>query len=309
MAEFLAMNLDIPLLKSYVAVVECGSFTRAAERLNLTQSAISLHVRRLEQETGHRLLERNSRAVALTAEGELLLSYAHRILALHDEARSRMGQPLLSGAIRFGVPDYIATHRVPKLLAQFHRAHPQVMLEVSTGRSLDLRRMYKAGDLDLAIAARPVGTADGELLWREPRVWATASFLELDRDAVIPLALFPGGCLSRKAGLEALDRSDRTWRIVYTGHSGAGLKAAALAGLGVTILPGTEIEAGLKTLGPDAGFPTLPDFEFAAFGDIAHGAPAVQRLGSLLIDSLRRAAGAAVTPLPAGASPPPIPRP
>lgn len=282
------MTLDIPLLKTYVAVVECGGFTRAAERLNLTQSAISLHVRRLEQETGRRLLKRNARRVAVTADGEVLLSYAHRILALHNEVGARLKEPVLSGAVRFAAPDYVAANHLPRLLAQFHRSYPNVMLELTTGRSHDIRNKFKAGDLDLAVAARPVGVGDGALLWQEPRVWTIADLVEVPTDRPVPLALFPSGCLSRKAGLEALDRADRDWRVVYTGHSAAGLKAAALAGLGVTILPFSELDPGMKTLGPNDNFPTLPDFEFALFADLPHAPEAVRRLGELLLEALRR---------------------
>ncbi len=302
--------LDIPLLKSFVTVVESGGFTRAAERLHLTQSAISLHIKRLEEQAGRRLLERTNRAVQPTAAGETLLGYARRILALHDEAEARMGAPELTGTVRFAAPDYFATRHLPAVLSRFNRSHPGVGLEISTGLSLDLWERLVAGELDLAVGAQMDEIPRGRMLWREPRVWVASEDFVLKADEPVPLAVYPARCTSRRAGVMALDEVGRSWRIVYTGTSVSGLQAAVLSGLAVAVMPlSSVVVPGLRALDPSEGVPPLPDFEFALFTQAGAPPPAAQRLADVLIEFFSRPAalpGEApwrTVPVPAGALP------
>jgi DNA-binding transcriptional LysR family regulator len=257
--------LDFELLRAFVAVVDCGGFHRAAERLNLTQSTISQQIKRLEFETKRPLFRRTTRSVALTDDGEMLLGDARRLLQLEEAARLRMAAPRLSGTVRLGVVEEVAGGSLPSALGRFAALHPGVKLEVQIGVSAELIELLNAGRLDVVFAKRPLGTSRGRLVWREPLVWAAAEAFDLVPGATVPLALYREKSVSREAALGALSDSELTWEIVYTSPSLTGVRAAALAGLAVTPLPASAVTAGLRILGSEEGLPRLPDLEFAIY--------------------------------------------
>jgi DNA-binding transcriptional LysR family regulator len=257
--------LDFELLRAFVAVVECGGFHRAAERLNLTQSTVSQQIKRLELETKRPLFRRTTRSVALTDDGEMLLGDARRLLQLEEAARQRLGAPRLTGAVRLGVVEEVAGGSLPSALARFAALHRGVKLEVQIGVSGELIERLNAGRLDVVFAKRPLGTAKGRLVWREPLVWAAADTFDLIPGAALPLALYREQSVSREAALAALQDGDLTWEIVYTSPSLTGVRAAALAGLAITPLPESALIAGLRILDAGAGLPRLPDLEFAIY--------------------------------------------
>ena len=257
--------LDFELLRAFVAVVDCGGFHRAAERLNLTQSTISQQIKRLELETKRPLFRRTTRSVALTDDGEMLLGDARRLLQLEEAARLRMAAPRLSGTVRLGVVEEVAGGSLPSGLGRFAALHPGVKLEVQIGVSAELIELHNAGRLDVVFAKRPLGTSRGRLVWREPLVWAAAEAFDLVPGATVPLALYREKSVSREAALGALNDSELTWEIVYTSPSLTGVRAAALAGLAVTPLPASAVTVGLRILGLEQGLPRLPDLEFAIY--------------------------------------------
>lgn len=257
--------LEFDLLRAFVAVAECGGFRRAADRLHLTQSTVSQQIKRLELETGRPLLRRNTRAVALTDDGEMLLGDARRLLQLEEAARRRLTAPQLSGLVRLGAVEEVAGGSLPPALGRFARLHPSVRLEVVVGVSEELIEQLDVGRLDVVLAKRPWGTSRGRLVWREPLVWAVAEAFDLAPGAIVPLALFREHSVSREAALDAIRNSERSWNIVYTSPSLTGVRAAALAGLAVTPLPASALGVGLRVLGKEDGLPPLPDLEFAIF--------------------------------------------
>lgn len=257
--------LDFELLRTFAAVADCGGFHRAAERLNLTQSTVSQQIKRLEQEVKRSLLQRTTRSVALTDEGEMLLSDARRLLQLEEAARHRLAAPRLSGLVRLGVVEEIAACSLPSALGRFAALHPGVKLEVQIGISVDLIGQLDAGRLDVVFAKRPLGTSKGRLIWREPLVWAAADSFSFVPGAALKLALHCGRSVSRDAALALLEESDLTWDIVYTSPSFTGARAAALAGLAIAPLPTSFVIAGLRVLGAAEGLPRLPDLEFAIY--------------------------------------------
>lgn len=188
------MNLDLALLRAFVAVTEAGGFTRAARRLNLTQSAISHQIRRLEEEVGRPLLYRTTRSLTLTEDGEDFLRYAMQILNAMDAVTERFRSSPASGVVRFGAPDIFMGERLPVLLTQFSRAFPNVRLDVSVGMSLDSQAMVAAHELDLAVVLCVHGEtdrdADGIVLRRTRFVWAAAESFEARTGASLPLAFF-----------------------------------------------------------------------------------------------------------------------
>eukprot|EP01036_Dinobryon_divergens_P002379 gene2379-3130_t len=170
------MDFDPTLLRAFVAVKETGGFTRAAQRLHLTQSAVSRQIRRLEEQVGRPLLHRTTRRLTVTEDGEDFLRYAQQILDTLDEMTRRFQPSPISGVVRFGAPDNFMGDRLPPLLSQFARAFPATRMEVSVSMHLDLRAMIRAGELDLVVGRmsdpRLMGGLSFELLHTEPLVFA-----------------------------------------------------------------------------------------------------------------------------------------
>ncbi|MGC1556156.1 MAG: LysR substrate-binding domain-containing protein [Methylovirgula sp.] len=275
------MLYDIVLLRTFAAVCDTGSFTKAAREVNLTQSAVSLHVKRLEDQVGARLILRNARGVALTEQGEVLLSYARRILALREEAEHR----LVRGGgdvLRIGAPEYLDLRPLSALLAQFSARHSSIRLQIELGIGPDIAALLDMGELDLAILSRELGEGDGIALSRERRVWAAGQAMRLDPDAPAPLALYPPHCRWRQLALGELDRAGRTWTLVAQSAGTAGILAALDAGLAITVLPQTGLPPTLKSLGDAEALPALPDFEFVLRRSRKESAAADQLAGMIV---------------------------
>src|SRR6201990_2651864 len=153
--------LEIDLLRSFVSVVDAGGFTRAGERVHRTQSTVSQQIKRLEDSLGRPLLERNGKQATLTEEGERLLPYARRILALEQEARDVVSRPVSDGIVRLGMPEDFAAYRLTELLSDFARSRPGLRLDVRCGLSVQARRAIERGELDLALFKRDAGEGGG----------------------------------------------------------------------------------------------------------------------------------------------------
>lgn len=274
------MLYDTILLRTFVAICDAGSFTKAAREVNLTQSAVSLHVKRLEDQVGSRLLERDPHGVALTEQGEVLLSYARRILALHKEAEHRLAQ---SGTpIRIGAPEYFDLHTLSSLLGQFSARYPAVAVHIELGIGPDISALLDAGELDLAIVPSEIGASDGVPLTRERRVWAAGRSMHLSPDAPAPLAVFPPYCAWRQLALDQLDRANRPWTLVLQSSGTAGILAAVDAGLAITMFPEYGLPSHLlKSLGPAEALPPLPEFEFVLRRNRA-ASPAAEHLAATI---------------------------
>ena len=252
-------NLDIDLLRAFVAVAETGSFTRAAGRLGRVQSAVSMQVKRLEEVAGQRLFDRSRRKVALSPDGEVLLGYARRMLALNQAALSDLGQSAVAGTVRLGSAD-TAAYFLPGILARFARAYPRVQLEVHCDRSWHLLDVLDAGELDLALVTQQGERVGGRTLRREPLVWASARGQAAHELDPLPLAVFAQGCAYRAAAMDALDRAGRRWRVAYSSTSVAGVQAAAMTGLAVGVLPQSTLLKGMRVLGEDDHLPPLTGY-------------------------------------------------
>ena len=289
------MLYDTALLRTFIAVCDAGSFTKAAREVNLTQSAVSLHVKRLEDQVGSRLIVRNARGVRLTEQGEVLLSYARRILALYKEAEQRLGRDS-GGLIRIGAPEYFDLHTLSSLLGQFSARYPAVRLQIELGIGPDISALLDEGELDLAIVSNEIREGDGVSLCREHRVWAAGRAMRLGPDEPAPLALYPPFCRWRQLALEALDRAGRTWTLAIQSAGTAGILAALEAGLAITIFPEFNLPRTLKSLGAAEGLPALPDFEFVLRRS-RNRSPAADHLAEMIVNffqlstALRPAAG------------------
>lgn len=276
---------ETELLRSFVAVAELRGFTRAADRLNLTQSTISAQIRRLEAQAGCPLLARSTRSVALTDAGMTLLGYARSILHLNEDARAQLGGSALTGSLRIGASEDFAGTWLPDVLRRFAGRHPAVRFEVEVGIAATLFERMDDGRLDLALCSRCRGGDRGESLWYEPLAWASGQLEPLSLPDPLPLALFPEPCPYREAALAALARAGRRWHIVYVSPSLAGVRAAALAGLAITPLPRSALPPGLREW-TGSGLPALPDAEFV----VATAPGEVSEPARQLADSIRQTA-------------------
>lgn len=262
-----AIDLEIDLLRCFVAVNDRGGFTAAAEAIGRTQSAVSVKIRKLEDQLGLKIFERTSRSLALTADGEILLGYARRLLDLNDEAVQRLIGPDASGPLRLGIADYIAPRSLPVLLSRFNRSFPRIHVEVRTGLGMDLLPMLERGELDLVICGREPAQWKGRLLYREPLVWVIGEASPTPLGPSIPMAALPHYCSHRRAAAASLASAGMQQDIIYTSTSVAGVQAAVIAGLGVGVLPYSAVMPGMRILGDAEGFPPLPEAEMAVVGE------------------------------------------
>jgi DNA-binding transcriptional LysR family regulator len=285
---------DLDLLRTFVAIVDNGGFTRAAERVGRTQSTVSLQIKKLEDGLGRRVFERDSgRDLQVTPEGEILLTYARQILRLSDEARSRLLEPDIAGTVRLGTPEDFATVHLPEVLARFTRAHPHVALEVNCDFTVNLLDGFSKGQYDLVLFKRePQGKGGGVGVWCEVLVWAASPRLVLAPGEPLPLVLAPVPDVYRKRALASLDAAKRRWRIVYTSPSLNGLQAAVRAGLGLTVLPKEMVPTGFVFMGPEQGLPPLPDTEIVLYRAPGALSRAAELLAEHIVHSLETPAAA-----------------
>jgi DNA-binding transcriptional LysR family regulator len=277
------MDFDTALLRAFVAVQDTGGFTRAAERLHLSQSAISHQIRRLEEQAGMALLVRTTRSLRLTEDGEDFLRHARQILAAQDALSRRFQRSSIAGAVRFGVPENFMGARLPALLAQFAHLFPAVRLDVTVGTYLDLQKLVAADALDLAVVmALADGQDDAAVLRRTRFVWAAAQDFRHDGQAPLPLAFSPAPCMHRQVGVDALDGAGLDWRVAFTSPSQQGLRAAVLAGLAITALPQGDLEADMVVIDGQHGLPALPAAQFQLLWRAASTTAAAEAFGQLL---------------------------
>ncbi len=283
------VNLDIDLVRTFAAIADLRSFTKAAAVLRRQQSTISLQIRRLETLVGERLLERSPQGVALTAEGESFLEYARKMLDLNDEIISRVREPKMHGIVRLGAPEDFATRHLPNVLSRFAQAYPHVALEVTCDLTMNLIDRHKSGGYDLTLIKRERSIeVAGLRVWREPLVWVSGG-LDIKSASTLPLAVSPRPCVYRKRATEALDRARRPWRIAYTCGSLAGTLAAVKARLGVTVLPKDMVPPDLEVI-DGKPLPDLKDTEIALLEAQRLSLPA-HRLKEHIVRSLSQSSG------------------
>ncbi len=257
-------DLEPELLRAFVTVVEDGGFTRAAQRLHRTQSTVSQQIKRLEERLGTSLLKRDTRSIALTERGELLLGYARRLLALNEEAVAALAETRLQGHVRLGSAQEVADGGLAEMLAHFSRLHPGVKFEVRVDANLPLRAAVERGELDMAVIfqepGQPTsGSISCEVIEQLQRVWVACDTFEIEAGEPLPLVLPVAPCIFRNAVLAALDTSELPWRIVLSTPSLAGIRAAVRAGLGIGVRTERWLEPDLRVL--KGALPPLPDVE------------------------------------------------
>ena len=242
------MSMDTITLQCFIAVSETGSFTKAAERVGRTQSAISQQMTKLENLLGKPLLTRG-KTFALTPEGDVFLGYARQIFALHREAMDRFKEPELEGEVRFGLPENFASVYLSEVLADFSRIHPRILLNIECDLTLNLFDRFKKKEFDLVLVKmnRPEDFPNGLDVWSEPLKWVGDASL-IDSQKPVPLVLSPQPCVYRASAIKTLEEAGRAWRLVFSSPSYAGAVAAVKAGMGITVMPHTMIPNELEAV-------------------------------------------------------------
>ncbi|MFT4191926.1 MAG: LysR substrate-binding domain-containing protein [Comamonas sp.] len=276
-------HFDTDALATFIAVMDHGGFTAAAERLGKTQAAVSLIVSRLEERLGKRLVQRSRKGVTLTSQGEILMGYARRMLVLEDEALCALECTRDAGRVRIGMPDDYLDTLGAWLLQSFSVRHPEIQVEILCDFSKRLEPQVHAGDIDLAIITRDAGRPVGELLCSEAQVWCGVVGGRPEREQVLPLALFADACRARPGILAALDGVGRPWRIASSSSHLPGVLAAVRLGTAVTVLPASVVPGGWRRMGVPEGLPLLPELELALL--VPQGARlATRRLANFIRD-------------------------
>ncbi|VFU09121.1 LysR family transcriptional regulator [Methylocella tundrae] len=279
--------IDPVLLRSLVAVAETKSFTLAAQQLGVSQSTVSQHISRLEQRTDRRLLSRDTHSVALTPDGDAVLPFARQALEANARIEGVLTGSILRGHVRFGASEDFVFSALPDVLAEFTKKHNAVDLELTVGLSGILYERYDAGDLDLIFVKRRRGDERGRSAWREDLAWIGRPGLHLAADAPLPLILFPPPSITRARALEALEIAKQSWRVVCTSDSLSGIRAAALAGLGVAAHSTRLIPQGLGPLAASRHLPPLGQIEFVVVGGGA-GNDAANALAAAILSNAGR---------------------
>lgn len=252
------MSIDTITIQSFIAVAETGSFTKAAERVGRTQSAVSQQMSKLEQLLSKSLFVRGKN-FSLTPEGEIFLGYAKQIFTLHREAIDRFKEPELKGEVRFGLPEDFASVLLSDVLADFSRIHPRILLNIECDLTVNLFNRFKKKEFDLVLVkmSRPDDFPNGQEVWTEPLEWIGDDSL-IQKDKTIPLVLSPKPCVYRAAAIQSIEEAGYNWRLIFSSTSYAGKAAAVKAGMGITVLPRMMTPKDLSLIVSDV-LPKLED--------------------------------------------------
>lgn len=282
----MAALIDIDQLRTFIAIVETGSFTRAADIVHKTQSAVSMQMKRLEERVGRPIFARDGRASKLTEDGDRLLDYARRIVKLNIEALAAFTETDLAGRVRLGVPDDYADRYLPEIMARYSRAYPGVELTVMCEPSDHLVERIDVNELDLAIITNCATSRPAEMFRVERILWVTSSRHSVHREERLPLALGRGSCSWRRSAIEILETIGRPYRVLYTSANSGAVAAAVLAGLAVSVMPESGLRPAMRVLTPAEGFPELPSCRIGLVRNPHERSPLADALAEHIVSSL-----------------------
>jgi DNA-binding transcriptional LysR family regulator len=285
--------LDIDQLRTFIAISETGSFTKAAEVVNKTQSAVSMQMKRLEERLERPIFSRDGRASKLTEDGQRLLDYARRIVKLNVETLAAFSDAELSGRVRMGVPDDYADRYLPEIMARFSRSYPAVELSVICEPSVDLLERIDANEIDLAIITNCESKRASETFRRERLLWVTSNRHSTHLEERMPLALGRPSCTWRRIAIERLEAIGRPFRVLYSSSSAGAVAAAVLAGLAVSVLPESGLRPGMRVLSASDGFPDLPSCRIGLVRNAHESSALADALAEHIISSLDNLSNAA----------------
>ena len=278
--------LDLDQIQTFLAIADTGSFTRAADAVFKTQSAVSMQMRRLEERIGKPLFERDGRVNRLTDDGQKLLTYARRMIQLNRETIAAFDEEQLEGHIRIGTPDDYADRFLPEIMARFTRSNPRVELSVVCEPTVNLDEMIRKGTLDLALVTQCDEKRHSEIVRTEQLLWVTSANHAIHEEPVLPLAVGRPTCIWRQAAIDLLEANGRDYRILFTSWSATVIAAAVLSGLAVSVLPECALRPGMRVLGEAEGFGRLPEFGIGIMRSRTQQPAIVNALAQHILESL-----------------------
>jgi len=253
--------LELDVLRTFVAIAETGSFTAAAALVFRTPSAVSMQIKKLEETLRCSVFTRDARSVSLTPDGEMLIGYARRMLAINRDAVSKFIAPDVAGVVRLGSPDDYGERILPNVLRRFAQTHPSVAVDVTIDQTTNLLRRMADRELDITlVTACKTIPANAEILLTEQIVWGGAKGGCAHLREPLPVSVWEEGCAWRAEALDALGRDGRNYRLAYMSAHTAGQRAAILADLAVAPLPKSFIGDDIVALGPEQGLPELASY-------------------------------------------------
>jgi DNA-binding transcriptional LysR family regulator len=250
--------LDTDQLRSFMAIVDTGSFTRAADRVHKTQSAVSMHIRRLEEQLGRPLFVKNGRGVKLSGDGDRLVDFAREMLRIEASALMHVGKKGLAGQVRLGIPDDYAEVFMPAIMEGFARKHPFVEVSVICEGSLALAERIRTHELDVALVTDCAAIQNVEIVREEPLVWVAHPRFSIVPGEPLPLALGAVTCQWRRMAEAALQEAARDFRILLVSNNYSAIEPMIRTRLAMSVLPLGAVREGMKVLGPSDGLPELP---------------------------------------------------
>ncbi|WCN10949.1 LysR family transcriptional regulator [Marinomonas mediterranea] len=262
--------MDVDTLRTFIAFVDTGSFTRAAKQTFRTQSAISMQMKKLEEEVGHDLFFKEGRNLALTEQGQQLVSYARRILALHDDALAHFSESMTQPPIIIGCPDDYAESILPSVIRRINAYLPELNIRVVCDCSTELRRKLDAGTVDIAILTRSPEVEEGYLIRHDTGVWVAGEAFEFSRDRAITLALYEPDCKFYSAAIDGLEKQGQDYRILCSTASATAIKALLRENLAISAMASSSVGGNLSVL-MDHHLPQLPSVDIVmAVAPIPH---------------------------------------
>ncbi len=282
----MATPLDLDQLQTFIAIADTGSFTRAAEEVHRTQSAVSMQMRRLEERIGKSLFEKDGRTNRLSEEGEKLLSFARRMMRLNRETLAAFDDQRLEGHVRIGTPDDYADRFLPEIMARFSRSNPRVELTVVCEPTVNLVDLIRRNQLDIALITHDEDKGPAEVVRREPLLWVTSQNHCVHEEEILPLAVGRPTCLWRRVATDMLDQMEREYKILCTSFSATVINAAVLSGLAVSVLPECALRPGMRVLGETDGFGALPDCRIGLLRGHSNQPEVVDALARHIAESL-----------------------
>jgi len=276
----LTRNIDVALLRAFVAVLESGSMTMASAKLNVTQGAISQQIKRLEAFLQKKLVNRKGAGLSATVDGERLFLHAQRLIGLNDEVMGLMTAPEFTGVVRLGIPYDIVSPFAAPILQSFAQAYPRVRLELALDSTNDLKKSLARGDIDLMLSTESHTPKGAERLIRSDLVWAGAVNGTSYKRTPLPLILCNENCLFRPAMLAVLEKAGRDWNITDATRNMDATFAMLQADIGITALLETTVPSGIAVLGAEDGLPELPEFFINLYAPANGASPVVAELAN-----------------------------
>jgi DNA-binding transcriptional LysR family regulator len=280
-------NLDLTALRSFVTVADSGGVTRAALQLNLTQSAVSMQLKRLEDSVGQPLLDRSGRGVALTPQGEQLAGFARRMLALNDEAWGHLTNQAYEGEIALGVPHDIIYPHIPKALHRFACEFPRVQVKLHSSFTAELKLQMTRGEMDVILTTEAGVDTGGMVLDRQPLTWIGAQGGVVWRTRPVRFASV-SRCIFKRPAIDALERAGLPWALTVDAQSFSAVDASVSADLAVCVQLESAVPRLCEVIRHNGALPALPDYLVNMYVTDGPRAALAERLAEMIRESYGR---------------------